>query len=137
MSIQLYRKGNSHRCRGIPCEIINITGDLEGHLKLGWILDPKELYKDPEPEEQMEVEPDALQEVEVEQEEIEKEIESEEEASEEANTETEEEVLTDEKDGERFIRADAKEAGIKKWHVKSIKRLKEELEGLENVRTEG
>ena len=46
MSVIVYKEGNSHRVRGVPCQAAHIDPEfLKQYLQGGWCLDPTELYE--------------------------------------------------------------------------------------------
>jgi len=115
MAIILYKKGNTAKVRGIPCQfqICNEFSYLH-LLEQGWFYTPEECYAEEE-------EPELVETPEV--------FKSDLEVAEET-PETEEEST--ETDGEASIRLAAKVAGISHWHNKNISRLTRELEELDN-----
>ena len=51
MAIILYKKGNTTKVRGIPCQMQTFEPDSFRHLlKKGWYKTPEECYAEPEPE---------------------------------------------------------------------------------------
>lgn len=108
MAIILYKPGNTSKVRGIPCEVQICNEFSYLHLlEQGWFYSPEECYAEKEQPE----EPESAETEETELAEIE---------------EIEESIPEDE------IREAARKANISSWHVKSIDRLKKELEELED-----
>lgn len=119
MSVVLYKPGNTGKVRGIPCEVL-VCDEYSylHHLEQGYFYSPEECYAKKESGEEEAEEPAAQEE-------------SPEPASKgDEDAEPEEPVLTEPSEDE--IRAKAKDAGIKSWHVKSLDRLKVELEERED-----
>lgn len=55
MDIQLYKEGNTHTVRGVPCELCNFhIEDMESALKDGWYRKPGEWLKEAKSETQEE-----------------------------------------------------------------------------------
>ena len=105
MAVILYKKGNTAKVRGIPCQfqICNEYSYLH-LLEQGWKYTPEECYADEEPEV-----------VEIPEEVPEEPVEDPEETPEDA------------------IRTAARDARIRHWHNKSIERLEKELKELEDA----
>jgi len=103
MAIILYKKGTSHNILGISCtaQVWKDTHfDFPALEKAGWFLSPEDIYKNEVTDKPESIEPEPIMEI----------------------------PDTPKDDEEETIRQMAKEAGIKSWHLKSINKLKEEMD---------
>jgi len=121
MAIILYKKGNTAKIRGIPCQLMVCNPFSYLHLlDDGWFLSPEECYV-----------------VEEQVEEVTEDTE-EETPEEAAGFLSDLEVVENEEPEEaaeiayNAIRMKAKAAGIGHWHTKSIDRLEKELKEIED-----
>jgi hypothetical protein len=119
MSVVLYRKGSTHREKGILCEMGVFSEYSFMHLVESgeWVLDPEELVeKKPTPKGAIKVEANQPGESPIPEEGVEV-------AKESLNLNTDRpSEFSDE-----MVRAKAAESGIKNWKRKGIKRLRKEL----------